>query len=664
MSTQNGVAFAKVRARMRRSLEAPPDLTPTQWADRYRELSPEGSAKRGKFNSADCPYQLEFMNSVREEAVQTVVAMWASQTGKTECINNLVGFFMDAEPSPILMVQPTVEMAEAWSKERLDPMIRDTKRLRDLVQPSRSRDSGNTILRKTFPGGNIAIVGANAPSGLAGRPRRCVFLDEIDRPTGETGREGDFVSLAIRRTESFHNAVVVLTSTPTVQGASRIEAEFEQTDKRRWFCPCPRCGHEQVLKWSQVQWEKDQPETAHYVCESCNAKLDDSERVQMVKRGKWVATAPFKGRRGYHLNGINSLFRHKNGFLNRLHQMVEDFLRSKRTGRDALKTWTNTFLAETWGEEGETIDDGILMARRESYSSVPVGVLMLTAGVDVQADRIEVSVYGWGEGEESWCILHRVIPGKYDTEQPWDGLDDLLAERFDREDGITLIIQRTFVDFGDGKAALHVLKQTKKRFVRGVLACKGANTSDFPLCGPESRSNKLRAPTHRVGTHAAKAMLMSRLKETTPGPGYIHFTAHPYAGQGKSFFDGLTAEQARPRKVKGHIVIEWHKIKSRNEPLDCAVYALAAMYQRPTNWPRLKANLEARKPTAESNGEQREVEQKPDDVRVGQTRTYELRPHPDPAGSKSAAEPVQEARPQAAQRKPRFIRRPGISSWK
>src|SRR5688572_13278153 len=274
-------------------------MTVSEWADKYRELSMEGSAEHGKYRVSRAPYQKEPMDVVHAANSSTVVLKWASQLGKTEIINNIIGFFIDHDPTLILMVQPTIEYAESWSKEKFSPMVRDTGRLTGKVVEAKSRSSGNTILHKTFPGGNLAIIGANAPAGLAGRARRLVCLDEIDRYPDSAGGEGDPIALAERRAETFWNAIIFKTSTPTLKGFSKIDKEYEETDKRMWFCKCPKCSFSQTLKWSQVQWPKDLPEEACYVCENCHAELSDSERRWMVLGGSWIATDPSKRQRGY-----------------------------------------------------------------------------------------------------------------------------------------------------------------------------------------------------------------------------------------------------------------------------------------------------------------------------------------------------------------------------
>jgi phage terminase large subunit GpA-like protein len=558
-------------------------------------------------------------------------------------------------------------MAEAWSKERLDPMIRDTPRLAGLVRPARSRDSGNTILRKTYPGGNIAIVGANAPSGLAGRPRRVVLLDEVDRFPVSAGDEGDPVALAIRRTETYHNAVVVMTSTPTIRDRSRIESEFLQSDQRRWFCPCPKCGEHQWLKWSQMKWPDGEPEKAWYECEVCKAPLTDADRLSMVRAGEWRATAPFNGKRGYHLNGINSPFRHKKGFKNRLHQMVSDYLSAKKIGKEALKTWTNTFLAETWADDAATVDEKGLMKRREEYKLLPNDCLVLTCGVDVQAMRLEATVYAWGVGEEAWAVTHRIIGGRYNTPEPWKGLDSLLSEKWYREDGTELQIVRCMVD--SGKWTDHVIRQTKTRTARGVYAIKGASTAGLPVIGKETRVGDISAPHFRLGVDTAKGIIMGRLAMEDPGPGFYHFTRHPDGNQGEEFFLGLTAEESHPVKMRnGFTKQEWSlRDGRRNEPLDCAVYALSGLYHLRPNWPKLAENMKSKtpkhpNPQAQANNlQQPAVEKASTPETVPSARTYELRASGEQPAAPSEPTPEPPAKPAAPVA--RKLRRFGASGW-
>jgi phage terminase large subunit GpA-like protein len=550
----------------------PPRYTVSQWAERFRYLSREYSAQPGRYSLETVPYAREPMDCANDPSVREVVLMWASQTTKTTLLENVLGYFVAAEPAPILLVQPSVEMAQAWSKERFTATCRDTPVLRELVTEQKSRDSGNTIQLKTFPGGNLAIIGSNAPSGLAGRPRRVVLLDEVDRYPASAGTEGDPVALAIRRTESFWNSVVYLTSTPTNKGTSRIEAEYEQTDQRKWFVPCGQCGHEQILQWSQVQWDNDKPETARYVCEKCECHWTDGDRVAALRRGAWKATAPFSGKRGYFLNGIYSPFKSKRGFANRLHQMATEFLEAKKGGSEQLKTWTNTFLAETWADASEGVEPTALTERCEDYNpnALPDSIVFIAAGADVQKDRIEMEIVGLGVEDESWGI--EVVKTYGDTERPetWRRFGNELQRRFRRLDGTELRLSALAIDF-------HFRPATVKQFAK----THGTSCVVHPVIGIGSTQPALtqRRTTQEdftyssVATDQAKDVIYSRLRIVDRGPRYMHFPNG--FGYDDAWFRQLTCERVVTRYNKGFPKRVYEKANgARNEALDMRVYWL------------------------------------------------------------------------------------------
>lgn len=573
-------------------LKSPPRLTPSEWADAFRYLSRESHHSGGKYRLEVAPYQKEPMDSCIDPTVQSTCLMWASQVGKTELLNNIVGYFIAADAAPILVVQPTLEMAEAWSKDRLVPMLRDTPQLAGLVADARSRDSGNTMLSKSYPGGSIAIAGANSPSGLASRPRRVVLLDEVDRYPTSAGTEGDPCALAERRTESFWNAVIVKTSTPTIKGVSRIEKDYEQTDQRKWFCPCPHCGHFQTLEWKQVLWPKGEPEKAYLECvnETCRAQLNDAERVAMIKKGEWRATAPFRGKRGYHLNGIYSPFKAKRGYASRLHQMASQHMEAKASGKEALKAWVNTFLAETWQDEGESLSSDPIYQRREDYASaIPDEVLVLTAGVDVQGDRIEAELVGWGAGEESWGIEYRVFMGKPTQGQVWQQLDDWLMEPRSHPNGHILRPACVCVDSSDQTKLVY--EWCRPRLDRRVFPVKGASTPALPIVS-RPRKPTARITMFNVGTDTAKDLIYSRLKLTEAGPGFLHFPRSPEAGYESEYFAQLVSERVVSKFKNGQRIRVWEKTRARNEALDIRVYAQAALAILNPNWAALKKHME------------------------------------------------------------------------
>ena len=568
---------------------------------KFRVLSPESSARAGRYDLALTPFIKQPMDDLSRADVQSVALMFPSQLCKTEYLNNIVGFHMDENPSPILVLQPTLEMAETWSKDRLSPMLRDTPRLHGLVKDARARDSGNTTLHKRFTGGHITVAGANSPASLASRPIRVLLCDEIDRYPSSAGTEGDPVRLAEKRTDTFWNSVVVMTSTPTLKGTSRIEQAFEQTDRNEWFCRCPRCAHWQVLAWSQVQWTEGQPEGAVLNCAGCSAPLNDEERRAMVTAGEWRATAPFKGKRGYHLTGLVSLFRQKKGFANRLHQFAQQHIDAVAGGPEQVKVWTNTFLAESYEPPAEKADAAPLLARAEQYGGedetspvLPRYVLALTAAVDVQKDRLELEVCGWGAGDECWGIEYRRIIGDPSREEVWQQLDAALSREYRHEAGATMKIERCGIDAGFKGPDVH--KFVKARQPR-VFALVGRQTPGAMLFTVSPKVNKLGVRLYIVGVDALKDAVFSRLKIDAPGPRYFHWPRG--FGFDPSYFEQLTAEQSKTVYHRGFPKRVWVLPPGkRNEALDTRVYNLAVwavhLYHKRPNLDRLAKEMAAR----------------------------------------------------------------------
>ncbi len=388
------------------------------------------------------------MNAVSDASVETVVVKSSSQVGKSEIGLNMVGFHVDQDPAPIMVVLPTERDAESWSKDRFAPMVRDTECLRDKLSNPKSRDGSNKILHKKFTGGQLTLVGSNAPSGLAMRPIRILLFDEVDRYPASAGAEGDPVNLAKKRTITFWNRKIIMVSTPTIKGVSRIDAAWEESDQRRFWVPCPDCGEHQVLRWEQVQWDKDKtgkhlPETAHYTCQHCGVFWSDPKRWAAVRFGEWRAEKPFAGVAGFHLNEIYSPWV-------KLGEMARAFLSAKAQGAEGMKTFVNTSLGETWAETGDAPDWQRLYDRRTPWKTgtVPTGGLFLTAGADVQKDRIEVDVWAWGRGLESWLVDHIVIDGGPGDAGAWSDLSELLGHTWSHETGAALRISKLAIDTG------------------------------------------------------------------------------------------------------------------------------------------------------------------------------------------------------------------------
>jgi len=537
------------------------------------------------------------MDAVSDTEIHTVVVMSSAQVGKTESLLNIIGYHVAQDPAPILLLQPTLEMGEAFSKDRLAPMARDTPALRGKIKDPRSRDSGNTLLHKTFPGGHITIAGANSPASLASRPIRIVLADEVDRYPPSAGTEGDPVSLARKRSTTFWNRKTILTSTPTVKGLSRVEAEWELSDKRRFFVACEDCGQRQHLKWAQVKWPEGKPSEAFYACEECGTAWDDAQRWRSLRLGEWKATAPFTGTAGFHLNEIYSPWV-------KLSDMASSFLSAKRSP-ETLKTWVNTSLGEAWEEDAERVDGHSLMDRVETWQDCPNDVLVITCGVDVQDDRLEIEKAGWGSDEESWSLDHKIIYGDPSSPDIWRELDEYLLERTKRADGTELPVHAACVDSG-GHHTQAVYRFAKDRIRRRVYAIKGMGGPGRPVWPRyASKNNKGRVNLFLIGVDAAKDATYARLKIRDAGPGYCHFPK----GREPHYFEQLTAEVVVTKYVKGFPtrVYELPGGK-RNEALDCRVYAYAALQSLNVRWGHLlAAQAKDRAPPKPANTEQIEA---------------------------------------------------------
>ena len=575
-------------------------LTVSEWADLHRRLSSKASAEPGPWRTDRTPYLREPMDCLSSESpVQRVVMMFAAQTGKTEAGSNWLGYVIDHAPGPMLCVQPTIEMAKRLSKQRLESMITETPVLAAKIAPARSRDSGNTMFSKEFSGGIMLMAGANSATGLRSAPCRYLFCDEVDAFPADVDGEGDPVSLAERRTTTFARRKILLTSTPTVKDFSRIEAEYQRSDQRRFYVPCPACGAMEWLKWGQLKWADGQPETARYQCEHCGERFEEMHKPAMLRGGEWRATSPSNGRTaGFHLSGLYSPL----GWCS-WEQLVDDFLRAKGDA-PALKSFVNTRLAETWEEDyaAKVSADG-LMARRLEYKPgvCPAGVVLLTGGVDVQDNRLAVSVWGWGEGETGWLVWHQELMGDPTQTEVWEQLDHVLATEWETECGKQLKLAQVAVDSG-GHCTHEVYRYVRDRGSRGVVAIKGSSRRNSPAVGKGSKVDvnwrgkviKRGVTLYQLGTDTIKTTLFGRLRhnETTGGLNFGLAADDEYYRQ-------LTSERQALRYHRGFPIREWvKKAGDRNEALDCAVYGYAAMliYGRKMNkatmWEQLRVQLE------------------------------------------------------------------------
>ena len=566
-------------------------LTVSMWAATYRFLSPERSARPGRWRNELVPYLVEIMDTVGRPGVREIVFVKSAQVAGTECANNIIAYFMHADPSPILYVCETEPKAESWSKESLAPMIRDTPVLKQIVSDSRSRDSGNTISDKSFPGGHLAIGHATSAATLSSRPRRIVILDERDayKPTSE----GDPAKLAEARTKTFQDAIIFKPSTPRERmepepGApldaprySPIELEYENSDKRRYFVPCPHCDEYQVLEWSRIKWDDaEHVLDAYYACVN-GCLIEHEHKTEMLARGEWRAEKPFTGRAGFHIWEGYSPFVTWG-------EMAQNFLEAKKS-RSTLKVFVNTSLAQGWEELPEQAHTDDLAARCEPFEAeVPDGVLVIVASADVQGDRLETEIVGYGLDEESWSLRYEVLDGDPSQQAVWDELKELWTQPLTKADGTEMRVVAACVDSG-GHHTQQVYRFCRQNRGRRWFAVKGANTPGKPLVSKFTLQGHPPVRLYTLGTETAKDEISAHLQLTEPGPGYCHFPE----GRDESYFKQLRSERPVVRYTRGKGIRQWEKIRpsARNEALDLRVYAQAALAILRPDFRRLQRNL-------------------------------------------------------------------------
>ena len=588
-----GVEFKtlKLFRDLAKAVSPPPVLTVSQWADRYRRLSPESAAEPGQWNTDRAPYQREIMDCVNDPLVEHVVIMSSAQVGKTELILNIIGYYIDYDPAPMLVVQPTLKpMAEDFSKDRLAPMIRDTPTISGKVHDVKSRNSGNTILHKTFPGGHVTIAGANSASSLASRPVRIVLMDETDRYPASAGTEGNPIKLAEKRTTAFWNKKKIKVSTPTIKGSSQIEKEYQSGTMEEWCVPCPCCGKYQPYEWGRVHFSDVTME-----CKYCGEHISEFDWKQ--GEGKWIAAHPERRRkRSFHLNELASPWTHWDSIIAEWKEAQKEY---KENGDvEKLKTFINTVLGETWEPRGKGADDDSLLSRRERYEAeIPEGVLLLTASVDVQDDRFEIEVCGWGRGFESWGVKYEKLYGDLDKEETWDRLEAWLDREFYFASGSSLLIALTCIDTGGHKTTecYKFLKRMEKKGKR-IYGIKGfgRESQGIPLIHKLSTNNEYKVKVFILGVDSGKEIVVSRLSTVDEGPGYCHFPINADRGYSETVIKGLNSEQRVTEVKDGRAIVKWKKKSgTRNEPLDLRVYNTAAVEILRPDWDILEKKVKA-----------------------------------------------------------------------
>lgn len=560
------------------------------WTEQHFRLSPEYSAATGRLTLYE--YQREPLDSFTDPYVREIVIMSATQMLKTLAIQCMMAYAIARDPGPILLAQPSEGAAESFSKERIGPMVRDIAALHATVSPEKRTSKGNTILQKTFHGGVLSIIGAQTPDNFARRSIRYFFADERDKWPRNVGKEGDGFSLGVKRTATFRSrAKIVQVCSPTVEGESPIAAAYEASDQRRFFVPCHACGERQPLEWKQVRWDAGNPrETAHYECASCGAHWNDPQRWEACQRGEWRARKPFLGVAGFWISELYSPWK-------TLSDIVADFL-SKKNSPAEFQTFVNTSLAEVWRQPGEEPANWeALLGRREDYArgEAPQGVLFVTAGADVQRDRIVVDFWGWGRrGKERWFLDRQVLLGDTSRAEVWQKFDQVRASTFRHPAGLDLSVVQGAIDSGYATAEVYAWARGKRDWIVVKGHTAGAALIGQPQAAEITRGGKRVQTGVRVwpvNVSMAKAEIYGQLRQQRPvcptcqgagcaegcdpiiyPSGWVHF---PVDAE-EEWFRELCAERYATRMVKGYRRGEWVKDRERNEALDCANYARAA----------------------------------------------------------------------------------------
>lgn len=558
----------------------PPDLLPSEWANEFRRLSPESSARHGRFRIELTPFMREPMDCIKDPSINGFVMQKSAQVAYSEMLNNIIGYNIHLNPGPMMMMQPTLEMAEGYSKDRIAPMIRDSPSLAERID-DRSRTSGNTILHKIFPGGLLQLVGANSPASLASRPIRDLYCDEVDRNPRSAGKEGDPIWLAEQRQTTFFDRLKIEGGTPTVKGASRIVKSHEKTDQRVYLVPCPRCKTHIELQPSQLERDEGSEHFGKYKCQECGKYHEDWEKFDMIKdepaggTAHWKPTKPEVEKRGYFIWAAYSPFK--------TYAEICKMWNDAEGDPELEQVFWNTMLGLDYEWQHQELDAEELFKRREDFDGgrVPEEVCVITAGVDTQDNRFEGEIVGWGPDEESWSLDFFTIEGDPNNKSTRDKLDQYLRDSvFHRVDGVDLKIQVTFIDTG-GHRTDSVYSFVRGKQIRDIYGIKGLSVPGQPIFARWSKLKKERIKIAMLGTDTAKSLIYARLAtDNEDNKGRHHY---PLTYDLK-YFEGLISEEKKVEWSRGQPTIRWVKKEGqtkRNEPLDCRVYALAALRSLP-----------------------------------------------------------------------------------
>jgi len=548
-------------------------LSVSEWADEHRELSGKQAGERGRYRTSRTPFLREIMNCFSfYSRVSDIVVMKSSQVGVTEATVNVIGYKMDHSPGPIMVMLPTLDSRDKWKTQKLNPLLQDTPVIRELLGGVRSRDAANSKDTVDFPGGVLFLAGGNSPNSYAQTSVSTIILDDYDRFPSEIGDEGDIETLADGRTKAFARSTRCKISTPTVKDKSLIWRAYENSDQRKYYVPCPHCGEFQPLAWGGkdksygIKWNEELTQ-AWYLCRECAAEIYDHHKPEMLKQGKWVAEHPQIKTRGYHISALYAPIGLGPSWLDLASQF-----KTAQQDTAKLQAFVNTQLGEPWEQVTEGADPTALLMRIEDYAET-LPIIARSAGVDVQKNRIEVSIYDFGLSEETWAIDHIIIEGDTAGDAPWEELEDVLNSFSPDCAGID-------TGYNTDKAVEFCARKS------WAYPLKGIEGKGKPLIEDEqSRKRRLRHRRKKgfspylVSDFAAMALLAQRLnlelsnRESTPG--YMHFPKT--SAFDDEFFAQLTSNRLEEKKVRGKRIVEWRQVRVRNETYDCWKYALAAL---------------------------------------------------------------------------------------
>lgn len=582
-------------ASYRAGLRPDPKLLVSEWADKHRVLTGLTSAEPGHWRTDRTPYLREIMDCMSPDCdIEEIIFMKPTQVGASECGFNMIGYTVDQMPSPIMLVMPTSSLCKRVSKQRITPMIEACPPLKEKFAKKKSRDSTNTVMMKDFTGGTLVLAGANSAVELRQMSCRVMIFDEIDGYPLDVDGEGSPIEIAVKRSDTFsRNRKIAKFSTPTTEEHSQIEEEYLDSDQRKYHVPCPHCDHKQVLLWRGIKFDQDEnkrPINVHYECEACHGEINEGHKTYMLANGDWIADAPFDGKKaGFWLNALYSPV----GWYS-WEMAVKDFLKAKRSKtKIKLKTWTNTVLAEVWRSQGVRVEWENIYKRREHYAAeCPEGGVLLVAGVDVQDDRLEGEVQLWNKQEECWTVDYWILEGDPSRPELWKRLEERLFEQtYQHESGVMLKIAATGLDTG-GHYTQQAYDFAWKHRARRVYAIKGSSKRGAPIAPRPSKAGARKQDLYVIGTDTAKDMIYARADITEPGAGYHHFPVKPIFNE--QYFQGFTAEEKKTKYKNGFPYMEYAKIYQRNEPIDCNVYAYAALLILNPAWNILNKKLDKR----------------------------------------------------------------------